>query len=245
MPRSSSDDARAGRPDPMPESAGPATAEGAERTFAHARDAAASSARILEAARVEFCEWGLSGARIDRIAAAADINKRMLYHYYGSKDGLYQATLVDAYKEIRAGERSLDLDRYPPGEAMARLVRFTFRHFLEKPWFVRLLTVENLHQARFLKTVEDIRTLHSPLVEEIQRLLTRGARSGRFRDGVDPVQLYISIAALGFFYVSNTHTLSTIFGRDLSDPGALYDREDHIVAMIDRFLAPAPDAPSP
>jgi AcrR family transcriptional regulator len=229
----------------MPESTGPAAPDAAERTAAHPRDAAASSARILEAARAEFCEWGLSGARIDRIAAAADINKRMLYHYYGNKDALYRATLVDAYQEIRAGERSLDLDRYPPGEAMARLVRFTFRHFLEKPWFVRLLTVENLHQARFLKTVEDIRALHSPLVAEIQHLLTRGARTGRFREGIDPVQLYISIAALGFFYVSNTHTLSTIFGRDLGEPAALDEREAHIVAMIDRFLTPVPDAPAP
>ena len=207
--------------------------------MSYPRDAAATSARILEAARSEFCEHGLSGARIDRIAETADVNKRMLYHYYGNKDGLYRAALVDAYREIRAGERSLALDRCPPGEAMERLVRFTFRHFLEKPWFVRLLTVENLHQARFLKTVEDIRELHSPLVAEIQRILSQGAAVGLFRSGVDPVQLYITIAALGYFYVGNTGTLSVIFDRDLADAASIDAREDHIVDVVRGYLRPA------
>ncbi len=208
------------------------------RRTPYPRDAAATAARILEAARAEFCEYGLSGARIDRIAEAADVNKRMLYHYYGNKDGLYRAALVDAYQEIREGERCLELDRYPPEEAMERLVRFTFRHFLDKPWFVRILTVENLNQARFLKTVEDIRELHSPLVAEIQRILSRGAERRVFRAPVDPVQLYITIAGLGYFYVGNMKTLSVIFGRDLSEPDMTRAREDHIVEVVRGYLRP-------
>lgn len=210
------------------------------RRPSYPRDSAATAARILEAARAEFCEHGLSGARIDRIAQAADVNKRMLYHYYGNKDGLYRAALVDAYREIRAGERSLELDRYPPEEAMERLVRFTFRHFLDKPWFVRILTVENLNQARFLSTVDDIRELHSPLVAEIQRILARGVAQGLFRAGVDPVQLYITIAGLGYFYVGNIRTLSVIFDRDLGEPALTDARADHIVDVVRGYLRPVP-----
>jgi TetR/AcrR family transcriptional regulator len=194
--------------------------------------------QILKAARDEFCERGLDGARVDRIADRAGANKRLLYHYYGNKEALYCAVLADAYREIREGERALNLDAYEPEEAMDRLVRFTFRHFLEKPWFIRLLTTENLHNARFLKTLPDIRALHSPLVGQIETLIRRGSEKGVFRAHVDPVQLYISIAALGYFYVSNVQTLSTIFGRDLKDFALVQEREAHAVDMVLSYLRP-------
>jgi len=172
------------------------------------RDAARTKATILKAARDEFCEQGLNGARVDAIAARAKANKRLLYHYFGNKEALYSAVLLDAYQEIRLGERQLSLGQYDPVEAMDRLVRFTFRHFLANPWFPRLLAVENLQNARFLKKIKDIPALHSPLVAELKDILQRGSASGVFRTDVDPMQLYISIAGLGYFYVSNMKTLS-------------------------------------
>src|SRR3546814_1220204 len=138
----------------------------------------------------------------------------LLYHYFGNKESLYCAVLAEAYQEIRTGERALHLDSYEPEEAMDRLVRFTFRHFLEKPWFISLLTTENLHKAAFLKKLPQIKELHSPLVGQIQTLIERGSAKGVFRANADPVQLYISIAALGYFYLSNRHTLSTIFSSE-------------------------------
>jgi AcrR family transcriptional regulator len=200
------------------------------------RDAARSQAAILTAARAEFAERGFEGARIDAIAVRAGMNKRMLYHYFGDKEALYTTVLTEAYREIRAGERELSLDRYPPVEAMARLVRFTFRHFLDNPWFVQLLTNENLLQARFLKTLPEMHGLHSPLVQELSNLIARGGKDGVFRADVDPVQLYISIAALGYFYLSNAATLSVIFDADLRAPDRVTAREDHAVEMVLRFL---------
>ena len=188
------------------------------------------------AAREEFCERGLDGARIDRIADLAEVNKRMLYHYFGNKDGLYTAVLGEAYAEIRQGERMLQLDQFGPEEAMERLVRFTFRHFLEKPWFIRLLTTENLQNARFLKTLSGIKDLHSPLVRQIEDILRKGVETGVFRTGVDPVQLYISIAGLGYFYVGNRHTLSVIFARDLGQTVPVQEREAHAVDVVLSFL---------
>lgn len=196
------------------------------------RDAARTQAAILAAARAEFAERGLEGARIDAIAARADTNKRMLYHYFGNKDALYCRVLTDAYREIRAGERALELDQYPPEEAVERLVRFTFRHFLECPWFIALLTNENLLQARYLETLPEMRGLHSPLVGQLRTLIQRGGEAGVFRTDVDPVQLYISIAGLGYFYVSNNATLSVIFATDLAAPARIRAREDHAVEMV-------------
>ena len=211
----------------------PAEPAGARK---RSRDATRTKADILRAAREEFCEYGFNGARVDHIAARAKANKRLLYHYYGKKEALYEAVLLDAYKEIRLGEKELSLSRHPPVEAMDRLVRFTFRHFLANPWFPRLLAVENLQNARFLKQIKDIPALHSPLVAELTDILRRGRDSGVFRTDVDPMQLYISIAGLGYFYVSNMKTLSVIFGRDLSDFALIQEREAQAVQMVLDYL---------
>lgn len=204
------------------------------------RNSVKTKASILAAARVEFADRGFEGARVDAIAERAGANKRLLYHYFGNKEELYRAVLLDAYQEIRRGERALSLDQYDPAQAMDRLVRFTFRHFLANPWFPRLLGTENIENARFLKTLPDIKALHSPLVGQIAAIIERGAASGIFRRDVDPVQLYISVAALGFFYVSNTATLSVIFERDLSSVGMVQEREAHAVQMVLDFLKTQP-----
>jgi hypothetical protein len=148
--------------------------------------------------------------------------------------------LLDAYQEIRRGERALSLDQFGPVDAMDRLVRFTFRHFLANPWFPRLLGTENIENARFLKTLPDIQALHSPLVGQITTILQRGAEAGIFRRDVDAVQLYISIAALGFFYVSNMATLSVIFARDLGGVAMLQEREAQAVQMVLDYLRTQP-----
>lgn len=209
---------------------------------ARPRNSERTKAAILAAARAEFCERGFEGARIDAIAERAGANKRLLYHYVGNKEQLYAAVLSEAYGDIRRGERALSLDRHPPLEAMDRLVRFTFRHFLANPWFIKLLTTENLQEARVLRTLPEIRDLHSPLVGQIRTILGRGAKAGVFRGDVDPVQLYISIAALGYFYVSNMHTLSVIFDRDLGAVDMVQEREAHAVAMVLDHLRMEPDA---
>ena len=211
----------------------PATAAAAA---ARPRDAGRTKAAILGAARDEFCTNGFNGARVDAIAARAKANKRLLYHYFGNKEALYSAVLLDAYQEIRRGERELSLSQHEPLEAMDRLVRFTFRHFLANPWFPRLLAVENLQNARFLKQIKDIPALHSPLMAELRDIVARGHASGVFRTDVDPMQLYISIAGLGYFYVSNMQTLSVIFERDLSQFALIQEREAQAVQMVLDYL---------
>lgn len=202
------------------------------------RDPERTRATILAAAIEEFTARGLDGARVDDIAERSGVNKRMIYYYFGDKTGLYLAVLESTYADIRSAETELHLADLEPIEAMRELVRFTWRYFIEHPEFLSLLGTENLHRAKHLKTSRDIRDLHSPLVGNITLLLERGARAKVFRSNVDAVQLYITIASLGFFYLSNRHTLSTIFGRDLSAHDALAERGRHIEEVVLGYLRP-------
>jgi AcrR family transcriptional regulator len=188
--------------------------------------------KILDAALAEFARYGLGGARVDRIAQRAGANKRMLYYYFGDKEGLFLAALENRYEHIRSAERALDLEHRDPREALKRLVEFTWRYYLEHPEFMTLLNSENLHKGRHVRNSRRVRELHSPLVETLRAILRRGATQGLFRKGVDPVQLYISIAGEGYFYLSNRYTLSRIFDRDLMAPRALAGRSRHIREMI-------------
>jgi AcrR family transcriptional regulator len=202
------------------------------------RDPERTRGAILAAATEEFTAHGLNGARVDEIAARSGVNKRMIYYYFGDKGGLYLAVLEEIYADIRNAEIRLHLADRNPIDAMRELVAFTWNYFIEHPEFLSLLGTENLHRARHLKTSKKIRELHSPLVGIISALLARGAKEKAFRPGVDPVQLYITIASLGFFYLSNRFTLSTIFARDLGTPEALAERGKHIEDAVLGYLRP-------
>ena len=196
------------------------------------RDPEGMRLRILEAAKQEFAARGLAGARVDRIAAQAGANKRMLYYHVGNKEDLYLAVLEGAYAKIRVEERSLDLEHLDPPEAIKTLIDFTWNYFLRNPEFLALLNSENLERAKHLKRSTKVKSMHSPFVEMIRTVVRRGVESGDFQASVDPVQLYISIAALSFFYLSNSATLSVIFGRDLLGKAARDERLDHMVALV-------------
>lgn len=196
------------------------------------RDPERTRAAVLAAAQREFAAKGLSGARVDQIARRAGANKRMIYHYFGSKAALYIAALERSYEDRRGIERTLNLDHLAPDEAMRRLIEFNFDYLRAHPELINLINNENLHRARHLRKSRKVRELHSPLVRLIADILKRGEAQGMFRSGVDPVELYITIAAAGYFYLSNRWTLSTIFGRDLGTDAACRARKRHNVDII-------------
>jgi TetR/AcrR family transcriptional regulator len=205
------------------------------------RDAEASRRRLLAAARAAFAAKGLAGARVDEIARAAGINKQLVYHYFGSKDGLYLAVLERVYAEIREQERALSLEHLPPDEAMARLIAFSFDYLAEHPDFIALLNDENGQSGRHLAKSHRMHEMNSPLIALIRQTLRNGAENGIFRDDMDALQLYISIAGLAYFYFSNNRTLSAIFDRDLAAPRAIAARRRHVVDFV--MAALRPDAP--
>ncbi|WP_226782425.1 TetR/AcrR family transcriptional regulator [Oceaniglobus trochenteri] len=199
-------------------------------------DAEAARADILAAALAEFAEHGHAGARIDRIAKASGMSKPMIYSYFTDKDGLYAAALREAYVQIREGERTLHLTDFAPSEAIAALVSFTLDHFIEKPWFVSMLNTENLRGGNTIADIGDLSEIQSHLVREIGLILDRGVAEGRFRAGVDPVELYITVASLCYFPVANRHTLKSVFGRDIAHPPQLAERRKLITQMVLAWL---------
>jgi AcrR family transcriptional regulator len=202
------------------------------------RDPSRTRAAILDAATLEFTAKGLTGARVDTIATRSGVNKRMIYHYFGDKEGLYLAVLEETYSAIRMAEIDLHLADLEPLDGIRRLIEFTWNYFIAHPEFLSLLANENMHRAKYLRQSERIRPLHSPLIDTMSLLLRRGEKAGLFRRGVDAVQLYITIASLGFFYMANRHTLSTIFARDLAAPDQLEARGAHIVDVVLAYLTP-------
>jgi AcrR family transcriptional regulator len=192
---------------------------------------------LINSALLEFSTKGFGGARIDSIIARTNSNKAMIFHYFGSKEGLYIAVLEQVYADIRDSEAAIDFDALPPQDAIIRLIGFTFDYYIANPAFVRMINNENLHEAAHLRKSNHIAKLNTSIIAKLQRILDRGVQSGQFRPGIDATDLYISISALSFTYVSNRHTLSTVFDRDLFAEAALKDRLENMTEMVLRYLS--------
>jgi AcrR family transcriptional regulator len=200
------------------------------------RDAEATQKRILAAARKEFAKSGLGGARVDTIARRAKANKRMIYHYFKSKEQLFTRVLEDAYADIRTAEQKLHLDELDPETAITTLVRFTWRYYQANPEFLTLVNSENLHRARHLKGSARMHELSRPFLGMVEGILARGVAAGVFRPGIDPVQLNITIAAIGYYYLTNRFTGAIVYERDLMTKEALDARLAFNIETILRLL---------
>lgn len=200
------------------------------------QDPAGVQSNILAVATVEFAANGLSGARIDEIAAKTRTSKRMIYYYFGDKDGLYRRVLEEAYRKVREGERQLDLDHLPPVEALTRLVEFTFDHHSSNPDFIRLVMIENIHHGAYLAQSDLIGSLNVGAIEKLESICRRGKQEGVFRGDVEPLELHWQISALSFFNVSNSATFSRIFGDHLYSANGQETLRRHVVDMILRFV---------
>lgn len=202
------------------------------------RDPVATRKKLLTAARLEFARHGFAGARVDEIAERAGVNKQLVYHYFGDKDALYLAVLEWVYADIREQERQLNLEGLPSEKAIRKLIEASFDYLATNPDFIVLLNDENRGGARHVRGSTRLEAMHSPLVKSVSHILHEGVRTGVFRKGIDPIQLYISIAGLSYFYLSNTPTLSAIFGKDLSSRAARRARRRHVVDLLLHSLRP-------
>jgi AcrR family transcriptional regulator len=201
-----------------------------------ARNRDISRERLLQAAIKEFSAKGYSGARVDAICRASRSNPRMLYHYFGDKDGLYVAVLEHVLGELRREELKLEVDHVGPLEGMMQLFDFVHGHFGRHPELINLLSGENLLRGRFLARSVKTPIVSSPLIELIDRLLVRGVREGVFRSGIDPLQLYVMLVALSYYHRSNGFTLSAIFRTDLTSPAWQSTYKRYAEQMLTRFL---------
>ncbi|RYF17738.1 MAG: TetR/AcrR family transcriptional regulator [Comamonadaceae bacterium] len=213
-----------------------AAARSPQRETTRTNDPERTKANILEVAAAEFGEKGLAGARIDEIAALTQTSKRMIYYYFGSKEGLYLAVLEESYKRVRDVEAELHLQDLEPEQALRRLVAFTFDHHLQHENYIRLVMSENINRGQFLAQSQRIQDLNVPAIAAIGNLYQRGVKSGVFRPGLDPVDIHASISALSFFNVSNRHTFGLIFKIDMKSAAYTAHRRDNVVEMIVRFM---------
>ncbi len=207
-----------------------------ERATSRTNDPARTMAGILEVATSEFANKGLSGARIDEIAAATKTSKRMIYYYFGSKEGLYVAVLEESYRRMRAIEAEQHLEDLPPEAALRRLVEFTFDHHQGNPDYIRLVMSENMQRGDYLKQSKTIQELNVPAIRAIRQIYDRGVADGTFRSGIEPIDIHASISALTFFNVSNQYTFGVIFKFDTMSAKASAARRSSVVEMVLRFV---------
>lgn len=208
------------------------------------RDSALTKEAILRAATFEFCRNGLGGARVEAIAQRAKANMRLLYAYFGDKNGLYLSVLEHVYTEIRAAEQRLNLDNLDPVEAMRELINFTFTFFRDHQDYIALINTENLQRGKNLKKSRKIAELTLPLVASIESILRRGVAAKAFRTDVDPIQLYVTITAMSYFHISNRYTLTAMFNKDIGAPAWLRERQTHAQDVIITWLVAEPAKPA-
>ena len=206
-----------------------------------ARDSAQTRARILRAARNEFMRHGYSGARIERISKAGRSSDRMIYYYFESKEALYLAVLEGVYTELGDAESALAIDPSRPVEALDALVEFTWRYYLEHPEFVALLSNENLQRGRHITKSVKVKQLSRPVLGILGTILAEGARQKVFRRDLDVARIYLTLAALGYFYLSNRFTLSSFLGYELMRDEAC----DEWLSEIKRVMMASVCAPAP
>jgi AcrR family transcriptional regulator len=192
------------------------------------RDAERTRAELLDIATHAFAESGYSGTRVDEIAARTRTTKRMIYYYFGGKEGLYLAVLERAYRGIREAEQAVHVGDLPPVEALRRIAELTYDHHLAHTDFIRLVSIENIHRGDFIRKLESLRTLNAPALGVLDVALTRGRAEDVFRDDVDALDVHLLISSYCFFQVANQYTFGYLFDRDLLDPS----RRDHLRGMI-------------
>jgi len=195
-------------------------------------------ANIIDVATAEFAERGLSGARVDQIAERTNTSKRMLYYYFGDKDGLYRAVLLSYYERLRNSEVELDLSHQSPLAALQALVEFTFDYHMKHADIVRLVMVENMHKGRHVAKLPQVMPINTSVLDAVADICERGAREGSMRTGLDNFDLYTTIAALCFFNVSNRYTFRAIFKHDMAQPKESDARRKSIWDVIHRFVVP-------
>ena len=201
------------------------------------RSAEQNRQEILRAATAEFATYGLAGARVSRIVQKAGTNPRMLYEQFGSKSALYVVALESALAALRAEELTLDVEHLDPLEGLLQLFDFMNGHFERNGHLVSLLRAENLMKARNMKKSSRIHEMSSPVLSMTKRLLARGVAEGRLAADIDPLRLYIMIAALSQFHLANVHTLSNEFGHDLSKPAWRAERRADARRMLASYMS--------
>ena len=202
-----------------------------------ALSAQATREAILRGATEVFARDGFAGGRVEQISKAAQSHDRMIYYYFGSKQGLFTAVLEDVYRQFNAAESELALDAEQPVAALTTVIGFVWRYYQQHPEFITLLNTENQLRGQHIAASPGMRDYSSPVLAITDQVLHSGVAQGVFRGDVSARDVYLMIAALGYFYLSNRFTLSSFLGEDLQAPAALAHWETFIIDAVLRTVA--------
>ena len=201
-----------------------------------AQAAAATRDGILRAATKVFAKHGFAGGRVEQISKAAKSYDRMIYYYFGSKEGLFVAVLEEMYRRFNEAESKLSLEGADPVDALRSVIRFMWVHYQKHPEFITLLNTENLHRGKHISKSLRARDYSSPAVSVLGDVLARGVRRKLFRADVAARDVYLMIASMGYFYLSNRFTLSAFLGEQLDTPEALAHWEAFLTEAVLRTV---------
>jgi AcrR family transcriptional regulator len=195
---------------------------------------------ILRAAIRVFAKDGMSGGRVETISRLAKTHDRMIYYYFGSKEKLFIEVLETIYQRMNDAEAALRIDCADPVAALTAVVHFTWQYYLDHPEFMTLLNSENLHRGKHVKKSARVAELSSPAVSILAQILHAGSERGLFRADLSARDLYLAIAALGYFYLSNRYTLSAFLNADLMQRDAVAHWREFITGTVLRTVAANP-----
>ena len=214
--------------------------DGAPRKLGVREKAAqATRASLLKAAIKIFAQYGLDGGSVDKISKAAKSHDRMIYYYFGNKEGLFVAVIEETYKRFNVAESKLKLDLLDPLRSLEKIVQFILRYYRDHPEFVTLLNIENLHKGKHIGQ-SSFRDYSSKAIGVIDQVLATGAQAGVFSSQFRARDLYMMIAALGYFYQSNRYTLSAFLGENLEAKAAFDQWESFVISTVLKTIAPDP-----
>lgn len=222
-----------------------ARSRAAQRPGVREQAAQATREAILKSAIKVFAKHGYAGGRVEQISRAARSHDRMIYYYFGSKEALFVAVIEEIYRRFNEAEASLALELDKPEQALRDIVAFIWAYYQKHPEFITLLNSENLHRGVHMARAGRPGEYAHPALSVLEGVLRRGAQTGAFRPDLRARDLYLMIAALGYFYLSNRFTLSVFLGEDLQAPDALSHWQDFITDAVMRAVAATPIPPSP
>jgi TetR/AcrR family transcriptional regulator, upper aerobic nicotinate degradation pathway regulator len=207
------------------------------------QSAQATRETLLKAAIKVFGKQGLNGARVEQISRAAKSHDRMIYYYFGSKEALFVAVIEETYRRFNEAEARLALELSQPVQALRDVIAFMWGYYQKHPEFITLLNSENLHRGRHIGKSSKAGEYSSPALEVLSRVLGSGVQAGLFRPELRARDVYLMIASMGYFYLSNRYTLSTFLGESLEDPAALAQWQQFITdAVLRTVLVTVPPA---
>ncbi|WP_432797087.1 TetR/AcrR family transcriptional regulator [Poriferisphaera sp. WC338] len=194
--------------------------------------------RILSHACDAFAAFGPETTRLQDIAERAGVDRRLVYHYFKSKDKLYLEVLQDLFAKLVDLSEDVCHNVDNLEEMIEKLMRRYYRFCCNNPAFVRVLMWENLRDVKGLREYADQCKLINVNFEILKPLILSAASKGKCRADLDPTMLLITCLSNCLYFLTNGPSLELIFGTKFKDEVVRSEWIDHAVAQVKDGIRP-------